>query len=68
MIEFKIDKERLASFQEMCKITGEEPSSKLRLMISEELDLFWEKYNRRESRLRDGWVEIGVTHVIPPAY
>ena len=66
-VELKIDKIKLDMFNEVCKLSGIEPSTKLRLMIDEEINSYWENHKKRESR-NDKVIEIGISFMIPPAY
>jgi hypothetical protein len=67
-IKLEMNEKQLESFNEMCRLTGEDRETKLRMMITDELNLFWQKRKQRESRKKEGWVEVGVTHVFPLAY
>ncbi len=66
-IELKIDEQRLDKFKEVCRLRGIEPSIKINNMIDDEINLFWESHKRRESKNKTIF-EIGVQHMIPPAY
>jgi hypothetical protein len=68
IVSLKIDEKQLQLFNDMCQFTNTDPSSKLRMMIDTEITLFLEQERRRKSRNVDGWVEIGVQHVIHSAY
>ncbi len=67
-VNFKIDEKQLQLFHDMCQSTNTDPSSKLRMMIDTEITLFFEQERKRKSRKNDGWVDIGVQHVIHSAY
>ncbi len=67
-VNFKNDEKQLQLFHDMCQSTNTDPSSKLRMMIDTEITLCLEQERRRRSRNIDGWVEIGVQHVIHSAY
>jgi hypothetical protein len=89
LFNFRIDDRQLESFNEMCLLTGTDKSHKLRAMINQELDIFWQQqekvqalrkelYHQREQERsewinqeiseKNGWVEIGTTHVFSPSY
>lgn len=67
-VNLKIDEKQLQLFNDMCQSINTDPSSKLRMMIDTEITSFLEQERRRRSRNIDGWVEIGVQHVIHSAY
>lgn len=67
-VNLKIDEKQLQLFNKMCQSTNTDPNSKLRMMIDTEIALYLEQERRRRSRNIDGWVEIGVQHVIHSAY
>ncbi len=66
-IEIKIDERQLDKFNEVCGLNGIEPSIKINNMIDEAIDAYWENHKRRESK-NTKIIEIGVQHMIPPAY
>ncbi len=66
-IELKIDEQRSDKFKEVCRLRGIEPSIKINNMIADEIDAYWENHKKRESK-NAKIIEIGVQHMIPPAY
>lgn len=85
LFNFRIDERQLESFNQMCLLTGTNKSHKLRAMINQELNVFWQKQKEvellrqklferkakeksdridREISKENGWVEIGVQHLI----
>ncbi len=66
-IELNIDEQRSDKFREVCWLSGIEPSVKINNMIDEAIDAYWENHKRRESK-NTKIIEIGVQHMIPPAY
>ena len=56
LFNFRIDERQLESFNEMCLLTGTDKSHKLRAMINQELEEFWQKQKEVE-RLRQQLAE-----------
>ena len=66
-IELRIEEEQLKKFCEVCKLIGVEPNTKLIMLMENEVSTYWENHKKRESR-NANVIEIGVQHLIPPAY
>ena len=66
-VEFKMDREKLVMFNKVCGLIGIDYQTKLREMIDEEINTYWENHKKRESKNKTIF-DIGVQHMIPPAY
>ncbi len=67
-VTFKIDEKQHQDFIDMCLQQNQNPSSRLRMIINNELSIFSEQERRRKSRNTDKKIVIGEQYSIPPAY